>query len=204
MKVGLVSDVHNNVETLRYALDQLRGADLIISLGDLVSQYRVSPEIISLARAAGLQGIAGNHEKAILAPCGYPVRGTLAPDDLAYLESLPTQLRLELDGRAVLAAHGSPWDDPTSMSCVYIYESDREALARLRTEPADVVLLGHTHLAMAVRLAAKLAFNPGSCGEPRDRLGRLSYGVLDFEVGVATVYEIRKGSPPAVMLQAEC
>ena len=204
MKVGLVSDVHNNVEMLRYALDQLRGADLIISLGDLVSQYRVSPEVISLARAAGLQGIAGNHEKAILAPCGFPVRGKLAPEDLAYLESLPAQLRLELDGRSVLAAHGSPWDDPTSMSCVYVYESDLEALARLRAEPADVVLLGHTHLAMAVRLADKLAFNPGSCGEPRDRLGRLSFGELDFDAGLATVFEIRKGSPPAVMLQAEC
>jgi putative phosphoesterase len=204
MKVGVVSDVHNNAVALRYALDRLRGCELVISLGDLVSQYRATPEIMDLARDAGLLGIAGNHEKAILAPCGFPLRSKLTPDDLAYLEGLPTQLELELDGRALLAVHGSPWDDPNSMSCVYVHEADREALSRLQAVPADIVLLGHTHVAMAVRLGNKLVLNPGSCGEPRDRLGRLSFGELDFDAGVATVYEIRNGSPPAVMLQAAC
>ncbi len=203
MKVGVVSDVHNNVEALSYALEVLRDCELLLNLGDLVSQYRVTPDILRLSREAGLLGILGNHEKAILAPCGFPMRNQLSADALAFLEELPDQRELCVDGRRLKVVHGAPWDDPADMGCCYVFESDSRSLARLAGTPADVLLMGHTHIAMGVRLDGPLALNPGSCGEARDRARRLSFAELDFGAGVATVYEVRHGSPPEVMLQAE-
>ena len=202
-KLGVVSDVHNNADALRYALDALRGCDAVLSLGDLVSQHRATPEIVGLAREAGLLGLAGNHEKAVLAPCGFPLRQRMAPEDLAYLAGLPPRLELEVDGRRVLAVHGSPWDDPTALSCAYVYESDHRAMERLRSTEAAVLLLGHTHVASALRLGALLAFNPGSVGEARDRHHRLSFGILDFGAGRAAAYAITPGEPPRAFLEAE-
>ena len=39
------------------------------------------------------------------------------------------------------------------------------AFYELPETPADVLLMGHTHIAMTARLDGLLALNPGSCGE---------------------------------------
>jgi putative phosphoesterase len=203
VKVGVVSDVHNNVDALCYALERLRDCDTLICLGDLISDYRVTPEIIRLARDAGMLGIVGNHEKTILLHTGSRMRAQLAPDDLAYLESLPDQRELTFDGRKVKVVHGAPWDDPSEDHCQYVMEHDRDALARLKSPDIDLLLLGHTHISMSRRLGHTLVVNPGSCGEARDSLRRLSFAEIDFRVGIVTVQEIRHGMSPERIVQAE-
>src|SRR5215207_3430840 len=99
MKLGVVSDIHNNASALEYALEQLRGCAAIVCLGDLVSDYRVAPEIIQLARSGGLLGIQGNHEKTVLHHPGSTMRARLPGEDVAYLEALPTSREMEIDGR---------------------------------------------------------------------------------------------------------
>jgi predicted phosphodiesterase len=172
-------------------------------LGDLVSDYRVTPAIIRLAEAAGVLGILGNHEKTILFHTGSPLRARLAPADLAYLEALPATRTLDVDGRRLLVVHGSPWDDPTDYRCTYVHGHDRDALERLGDTAADVVLLGHTHIAMLARTRSVLALNPGSCGEARDQARHLSYAQLDLAAGAATIFEIRPGLAPQVLAYAD-
>jgi putative phosphoesterase len=201
MRVGVVSDVHNNVEALSYALDHLSACELILNLGDLVSQYRVTPEIIRLSRETGMLGILGNHEKCVLSPAASAMRSRLAQKDLNFLEALPAQRTLQIDGRRVLVVHGSPWDDPADISCTYVFEHDPRSIDRLGEAEADILLLGHTHVAMATRVGGMLALNPGSCGEARDRARRLSFAELDFDAGSAAVYEVRPGQPPEAFLQ---
>jgi len=201
VKVGVVSDVHNNVEALTYALEALRDCELLLNLGDLVSQYRVTPEVLRVSREAGMMGILGNHEKCILSLGSAAMRSRLAPADLAFLEGLPDQRSLSIDGRQVQVVHGAPWDDPSDISCSYVYEQDVRSLNRLSATDADVLLLGHTHIAMATRLGKMLVLNPGSCGEARDRARRLSFAELDFAAGTATVYEVRAGGPPEAFIQ---
>ena len=204
MKVGVVSDVHNNVEALTYALDQLRDCDLVLGLGDLVSDYAVDPRIVELSRSAGLLNILGNHEKSILLHPGSQIRGRLSPDLLAFLGDLAPSREFEVDGRRVHVAHGSPWDDPRDHRCVYVREHDNHALDRVATStPADIVLLGHTHHAMAVRKEETLVLNPGSCGEGRDSGARLTFARLDGAAGVATIFLIRPFLEPEPLRYAE-
>ena len=203
MKLGIVSDVHNNLDALDYALAHLRDCDLVVSLGDLVSDYRLDPRIVQMARDARLLGIAGNHEKSILMHPGSQLRCTLAEDDLDYLRQLPAARELQIDGRRLHLAHGSPWDDPSDYRCVYVRESDSQALERAATADSDVVLLGHTHAPMAVRLGSTLVFNPGSCGEARNRDGTLTFGKLDTQAGVASVLVVEPGLAPRLLLQRD-
>lgn len=203
MKVGVVSDLHNNVAALEYALDQLDACDLVFNLGDLVSDYSVSSEIVRLTRDRGLLSIAGNHEKAILLHPGSLLRDRLTPADRAFLQSLPARRKLTLEGRRVVVAHGAPWDDPGDYRCQYVYPHDKAALARLSRVDADVVLLGHTHTAMSVRLGAMLVVNPGSCGEARDRTFGLTFAELDFSAGRVTTYQIRPGAAAKPVISVE-
>jgi putative phosphoesterase len=203
MKLGIVSDVHNNLEALDYALMHLRDCDVVVSLGDLVSDYRLDPRIVRMARDARLLGIAGNHEKSILMHPGSRLRCTLAEDDLEYLRQLPAARELQVDGRRLHLAHGSPWDDPNDYHCVYVRESDSRALERAAGAESDVVLLGHTHVPMAVRLGSTLVLNPGSCGEARTADRTLTFGKLDTHAGMASVLVVEHGLAPRLLLQRD-
>jgi putative phosphoesterase len=204
MKVGVVSDVHNNVEALTYALDYLRDCDLLLNLGDLVSDYHVDPRILELAREREVVSIVGNHEKSILLHPGSQIRGALSAETLDFLRELPASREIDLDGRRVHVAHGSPWDDPTDYRCVYVIERDRRSLARVAdTTRADVVLLGHTHRAMAVRAHETLVVNPGSCGEARDAAQRLTFARLDGDSGTASVFIVKHGAEPERVIEAD-
>lgn len=203
MRIGVVSDVHNNVEALTYALEHLRDCDLVLGLGDLVSDNRVDERIVRLSGEAGLVNIVGNHEKSVLLHPGSQIRRKLSADTLAFLDDMPATREVCLDGRRIHVAHGSPWDDPRDTHCVYVTERDKQALARVADTRADVVLLGHTHRAMAVRVGQTLVLNPGSCGEPRDAARRLSFARLDGTAGIATVFVVRNGSKPEPLLHTE-
>jgi predicted phosphodiesterase len=103
----------------------------------------------------------------------------------------------------VRLVHGAPWDSPEDYRCHYFSPRDASAVARLAETDADVVLLGHTHVATSLRAGSVLVLNPGSCGEARDQHQRLSFAELDFGHGVASVYQIAHGLAPEVILTAE-
>ena len=203
MKVGVVSDVHNNVAALQYALEQLAACELKLNLGDLVFEYKVDPEIIRLAQRAGLVGIVGNHEKTILKHPASSLLAKLAPDAVEFLEGLPASRAIEVAGRTLHVAHGAPWDDPDDPRCAYVYERNRAAMQRVAEVEADIILLGHTHVPMLARIGDKLVVNPGSCGDARGAQDDLTFAELDFDRGTACVYGIRYGAPPERLIEAE-
>jgi predicted phosphodiesterase len=58
-------------------------------------------------------------------------------------------------------------------------------LARIAEVDADVVMIGHSHKQMVVRVGRPLVINPGSAGQARDHANgkRLSYAVLELGGG---------------------
>jgi predicted phosphodiesterase len=79
----------------------------------------------------------------------------------------------------VLVAHGAPWDTDQ-----YIYPNADEALvARLDAYEEDIVVLGHTHWRKVWARGGKTIVNPGSVGQPRDRMPGAAWALLDTATG---------------------
>ncbi len=74
-------------------------------------------------------------------------------------------------------------------------------MERMRSVPADIILLGHTHVPMLAPVGDKLVINPGSCGDARGAYDRLTFGKIDFDERVATVYGVREGEAPDRLLE---
>jgi putative phosphoesterase len=175
--VGLIADLHGNVEALRVALGRLDSrVDALVLAGDAMNEYRFSDEIIELIKDNDVHYIVGNHELSMMAIAKQNKRvPTSSPDNWAFMEQTPTHRLLEFDGKRLLLVHGSPWQPYND----YLYES-HAALERVPELGVDFLVLGHTHVAMAKLVGDTLVINPGSAGDARGA-GSLSYAILDIE-----------------------
>lgn len=178
MRIGIVSDIHCNVQGLRLALQHMGPVDELICAGDSIYQFRFSNEVVALLKEVGARVILGNHEDIFLGPHGERARSSPTVDRalLAWLAEQPYRLETRVDGKRLLVVHGSPWEPYYD----YIYPRS-PVLARFREIESDYVILGHTHYQMAERVGSRLVINPGSAGEPRDHRNgfQLTCAVLD-------------------------
>jgi putative phosphoesterase len=181
MKIGLITDIHCNLDGLQHALDLLVDCEEVLCAGDILYQYRFSKEVLDLLQERGVRAITGNHDWTILNAPAHPLRASASVDlrGLAYLGGLPTRLFLELGGLRVAMFHGAPWDAPDEIVAHYIYPQDRRQIERAAAVEADVIILGHTHLPFTAEVGRTLVVNSGSCGECRDGSGLLSCAALD-------------------------
>lgn len=179
MRIGIVSDIHCNVEGLRIALDRMGDVDELLCAGDLIYGFRFSNEVVEVLRARGARTVQGNHERTLLSSAG--VRARTAPhvkaDNLEYVGELPKVLETEISGHKLLMVHGSPFEPFDE----YLYPKAR-TLRRFAELDADYVVVGHTHYRMLERVGSVLVINPGSAGETAE----LTYAVLDTESGEVT------------------
>ncbi len=178
MKLGIVSDLHCNIDGLDRALETMGGIDALLCLGDSIYQYRFSNEVIGRLREREALTILGNHEEVFLGVGGARARSHQDIDQrsLDWLTERPHRHELRIGGKRVLMVHSTPWEPRGA----YVHPSSSE-LERFGEADADIVLYGHTHRPLARRVGRVLVVNPGSAGESRDPRngGRLSCAVLD-------------------------
>lgn len=165
VEIALISDTHlpDQLHELPHRLvERLRGIDLILHAGDLVS----------LDALASLQGIA----KTIA------VYGNM--DQSAVRRRLPRKRLLTLAGRSVGLIHGNqpPGLERQYLKPEYDYESPPvgalyEALL-VEFPKAEIILFGHVHVPVVKRWEGRLLVNPGSIAPYR---GRSSFAVLKLE-----------------------
>lgn len=176
MRIGLVSDCEGNVAALEAALRALaaHAPDVLVHAGDILNcPFSPDPpsETISLLKAEGVQVITGNHDRYLADwnTARWPhtlwmrlrrsdrmvtwlddlsrAQAALAPDDLAWLRSLPEELLLD-DG--VYVCHGmpgNPWNSIWPRHRAYdgnVTDADRNAsLSLLARLDVSLVLSGH-------------------------------------------------------------
>src|SRR5262249_10199697 len=117
MRIAAISDIHGNLDALTAVLADIerRGCDVIVNLGDILAGPLEPAETADKLIPLKLPTIRGNHERQMLAPSigdmkpsdAY-ARAALRPEHVAWIESLPTSLRLDRD---VLLCHGTPNSD---------------------------------------------------------------------------------------------
>lgn len=178
MKLGIVSDLHCNIDGLERALDIMGPIDTLLCLGDSINEFGFSNDVIGRLRALDAITILGNHEEVFLGAAGERARSRPEIDRslLGWLAERPHRQELRVDGKRILMVHSTPWEPRGS----YVLPTS-SALERFGEADADIVLYGHTHRQLVRRVGRVLVVNPGSAGEARDPgNGRqLSCAVLD-------------------------
>ena len=178
MKLGIVSDLHCNLDGLDRALETMGRIDALLCLGDSIYQYRFSNAVVGRLRELDALTIQGNHEEVFLGEAGARARTRADVDRqlLGWLADRPHRRELRIDGKRILMVHSTPWEPRGS----YVHPTSSE-LERFGEADADIVLYGHTHRQVVRRIGRVLVVNPGSAGESRDPRngGKLSCAVLD-------------------------
>ena len=201
LRLLVVSDIHSNHAALRAVLDDAALWDRCICAGDTVGYGPDPNECICALRGNGFRSIRGNHDHQVITgdisqlegvPGNFRFnpraaraieinRGLLTPDSRAYLEGLPTSLRLKVDSLNIAVYHGSP-RAPLS-EYVMPEEAKVRAPQLIAESDCDLLVLGHTHKPYAIEHGDALLLNPGSIGQPRDGDPRASYAIVEIAEG---------------------
>jgi diadenosine tetraphosphatase ApaH/serine/threonine PP2A family protein phosphatase len=234
MRVAVLSDIHGNLHALEAVLGALEDEepDELWCLGDLVGYGARPNECCAAIEARAATCLGGNHDLAVrgtidllefsgdAGDAARWTRGVLTPAAHAYLDSLQPQG----ERAGVSLYHGSARDP------VWEYVlSDEAAVRTLELAPHELVLVGHSHVALQVTLrdgvaagglaphgteidlaGSRTLLNPGSVGQPRDGDPRAAYLLLDLGARTAsfrrvdydvarTQAEIREAGLPAAL-----
>jgi predicted phosphodiesterase len=224
MRVAVISDIHGNLhalDTVLAAIDDER-PDAIWCLGDLVGYGPRPNECTEIVARRANVCLVGNHDLGVTgaislsefsndaATAARWTQTVLGESQLAFLRSLEPTAKVE----GAELYHASPRDPVWD----YILTADGAYDALNRTE-APLVLVGHSHVAIAVVLAegklngglaphgtevdlgaGRWLINPGSVGQPRDGDPRAAYLMLDFDRMFAA---FRRVEYPVEQTQAE-
>jgi predicted phosphodiesterase len=226
MRLAVLSDIHANWEALievERRLESLR-VDKVLFLGDAVG-YNPDPEpclrrIATLAEAS----VRGNHDKTITDPANLDwfnrvarqalewTRDTLSEEGRRLAAGLPKG-PMAAAGPSLLC-HGSPMDEDQYVTTTRAAQDCFRFLKR-RFPDTWICWFGHTHVPLVVpengrpspppertRLDRRVRYliNPGSVGQPRDRVPQASFGLLD---DAELVYEHYRVAYPIEKTQAK-
>lgn len=192
MKLCLLADIHANSEALSNIVDELRRLhiDTVIVAGDTVGYYYNILLVRELLSGFQVFEVKGNHENQILSrdrsrweeyekKYGSGLRRNkedLKQDGIEHIRNLSHPLEINLEGRRILVAHGTPWD-----SDQYLYQnSDSSIWSRIAKIDVDVTILGHTHHQMIRKFDDQLVVNPGSVGQNRSAKSIADWAIMDL------------------------
>jgi diadenosine tetraphosphatase ApaH/serine/threonine PP2A family protein phosphatase len=205
MRVAVVSDIHGNLHALQAVLADIdaQAPDELWCLGDVVGYGPRPNECCALVRERASLALCGNHDLAVIggldlaefsgdaAAAARWTQGEIAGEHRSWLATLqPSAARADTE-----LFHGSPRDP------VWDYVlSEQVAFQSLLLTRSPLVLVGHSHVALALALAgdgvaggvaaagaetdlaaARWLLNPGSVGQPRDGDARAAWLWVDFD-----------------------
>lgn len=205
MRIGILSDIHSNIEALTESLAALERhrPDSVICLGDVVGYGASVNEVCALVRKVAGVTLLGNHDAAVAGRMDYSfyydaarhaldwTASRIDPDHLDWLRTLPYAHRQDGIG----FTHGSPVS-PEAYEYIFAMEQARELLPHLGAL-ADVNFIGHSHLCktfalhpsgdvnevvankFGLRRGYKYVISVGSVGQPRDCDNRACFVVYD-------------------------
>jgi putative phosphoesterase len=199
MKIGLISDIHADLDGLQLALDFLdgRGVDMVICAGDLVGKGKDAEQVLRKIQHLEIPCVQGNHDamhadiqelvREVGDPSDSDYQAAALPDEtFNYLKSLPLTRRFEWKGKRILLAHGTPWSNDEYL---YPYSDYHKFMKVAQTAAAQVVVLGHTHQPMIAQVGEVWIINPGSVCR-RYAEGSGTCAILTLPSGNAHIYDL--------------
>ncbi len=207
MRIGIISDIHSNLEALTQSLAALERhrPDRVVCLGDVVGYGASVNECCDLVRKVAEVTLLGNHDAAVSGRMDYSfyydaarhaldwTASRIDPGNLEWLRSLPYVHRIG----DVQFSHGNPLNSE-AYEYVFAIEQARELTPRL-AELAEVNFVGHSHLcksfalhpagdvsevvatSFGLRRGYKYIISVGSVGQPRDCDNRACFVMYDTD-----------------------
>ena len=215
MRIGILSDIHGNIDALRAVVDAASRSsiDRLFVLGDVVGYYYQPGLCLDLLGEWDTVWIYGNHEvmleqarrdseagsrtKSIFGSGIEVALSTLSGHRLDWLSNLPETNCVDADGKRALLCHGSPWSVDE-----YVYPDAPDAVRNeIAGQGFDFVFMGHTHHPFVWTVANCQIANPGSVGQPRNRQPGAHWLIWDT---AAACLIPRNESYDATALISEC
>lgn len=183
MKVGILSDIHGDYSALQLAIDRLDNdhqVDQILCAGDLVGRGPQPDKVVQLIRERSIQTVRGNHDEWSYG---------LSAENKDYLKELPLEWRTEIDGLSVFMCHGKPGNNLWGLYRDHI--SNTLLNMMLVSLGVDVLITGHTHVPLYVKVQRGCVVNPGSLYTFHNvRTSSHTYGVLNLPEMTFDLYDI--------------
>ena len=220
MRIGVLGDIHSNLEALTAVVDQMREHEAIdhwVQVGDIVG-YGADPRpCVDLVRELGCVVSIGNHDAAVVGRLDTDYFNTYARQaidwtrdqlDQPYLDYL-ADLPLFVEHENYTVVHGT-MHMPEQFGYVISAVEAVESMARQTTR---IAFVGHSHVPAAyfqradrepeqleyvlkeefeVNIAefSRTLANVGSVGQPRDEDKRAAYCVYDTETADLSVRRV--------------
>ncbi|MFO1054178.1 MAG: metallophosphoesterase family protein [Planctomycetota bacterium] len=219
MRIGILGDVHSNLEALTVVIDRLRttGVEHWVQVGDIVGYGADPVACIEILRELRCTVCLGNHDAAVVGfiPTEYFnhfarkaiewTRDQLRPTDLEYLRGLP----LKVEHPHYTVVHGS-LHLPEQFGYVFSPVEAADSIAKQRTK---VAFVGHSHIPAVylhhtggaprdiqcvyesefevdISKFDRALVNVGSVGQPRDEDPRAAYCVYDSDTHLVRVSRV--------------
>ncbi len=205
-KIGVFRDIHGDLEGFQRALSifEREGVTQILCTGDVSDRGSDADKIVQLMQQHSIISIAGNHDRTIVEyqdkhretdnPERLKELGRIVSDEtVEFLIALPESKAVTIDDWRILIAHGTPWSDvmslfPDSRQAIY------DRVYRENHEHADVIILGHSHKPMWIKMNDLWIINPGSVYGVTAR-DSYTCGVLELPSFNFAVYNLEDGQP---------
>lgn len=206
MRIGIISDIHANLEALEAALSvyDSHPVDYLACLGDVVGYGAQPNECCDLVRKHADVTVLGNHDAAVCGRMDYSYYRAaarealdwharqLSPHNMEWLRSLNYAARLDEHGIAF--CHGSPLA-LEEFEYIFVLDQMRDVV-NAHAEQAPVTFIGHSHLCKSFSYDERSAeevlntrfgleddrkyiITVGSVGQPRDYDTRACCAVYD-------------------------
>ncbi len=188
MDIGLISDIHGDFRALERAIHRLgkvHQVDDILCAGDLIGRGPAQDAVVTMIRERGIPTVRGNHDEWVY---------DTSTENADFLKNLPLHWRGNYRGMRLFMTHGKPKNNLWGLYRDHV--SNTLANMMLDSLKADVLITGHTHVPMYIRVKQGCIVNPGSLYTFKNqRVTSHTYAILHLPEMTMDVYDVNAPEP---------
>ena len=203
MKIGIISDIHSNIDALKKAFEEFdkQNIEKVICAGDVIGIGPFPEKCIDFLmenKDRFIVMIRGNHEGYLLE--GVPLRNhnrkngrlmteversmhswnhnRLREDQVKFIESWNKKEEIEIEGKKIIVEH-YPTNSKGNFKKFYRIPTYKQINEIAEIKEANIYIFGHTHEDIYYHEENKFYINPGSLGCPI-KTGGANLGILEI------------------------